>query len=201
MAPFQNNRRKLPTREGRRIENALEGITLQIEKKAESARNINAYIYLIMDAELNIKDGTLISALYKVTKMLIKELHTTSFIAPTGVGKMHLALDLFEKEYKYHFNYIEIICPTLKDNETYRSREWFWTDPRVILIEPGICLFDWIEMVSNELAESKTLFLVDNIIADEKLDKQRQPLLKLVISGRHRGHSLWLLTKPILLFP
>ena len=35
---------------GRRIENASEGITLQIEKKAETAGALNAYIYLIMDA-------------------------------------------------------------------------------------------------------------------------------------------------------
>ena len=40
---------------GRRIENASEGITLQIEKKAESAGALNAYIYLIMDAQLNIQ--------------------------------------------------------------------------------------------------------------------------------------------------
>ena len=45
---------------GRRIENALEGITLQIEKKEESA----AYIYLIMDAQLNIQNGTYFSAVY-----------------------------------------------------------------------------------------------------------------------------------------
>ena len=49
---------------GRRIENALEGITLQIEGKAEAARNLNAYIYLIMDAQLNIKDGAFVFALY-----------------------------------------------------------------------------------------------------------------------------------------
>ena len=40
--------------EGRRIENASAGITLQIEKKVESAGNLNIYIYLIMDAQLNI---------------------------------------------------------------------------------------------------------------------------------------------------
>ena len=40
-----------------------------------------------------------------------------------------------------------------------------------------------------------TLFLIDDIIADETLDKRRQPLLELAISGRHRGHSLWLLTQ------
>ena len=43
---------------GRRIENASEGITLQIEKKAETAGALNAYIYLIMDARLNIQNGT-----------------------------------------------------------------------------------------------------------------------------------------------
>ena len=50
---------------GRRIENASEGITIQIEKKAEtSAEKLSAYIYLIMDAQLNIQNGTYVSAIY-----------------------------------------------------------------------------------------------------------------------------------------
>ena len=49
---------------GRRIENALEGITLQTEKKEESAGALNAYIYLIMDAQLNIQIGAYVSAVY-----------------------------------------------------------------------------------------------------------------------------------------
>ena len=49
---------------GRRIKNASEGITLQIEKKGESAGALNAYIYLIMDAQLNIQNSAYISAVY-----------------------------------------------------------------------------------------------------------------------------------------
>ena len=49
---------------GRRIENESEGITLQIEKKEESAGALNAYIYLIMDAQLNIQSGAYVSAIY-----------------------------------------------------------------------------------------------------------------------------------------
>ena len=49
---------------GKRIEYASEGITLQIEKKAETAGALNAYIYLIMDAQLNIQNGTYVSAVY-----------------------------------------------------------------------------------------------------------------------------------------
>ena len=121
--------------------------------------------------------------------------HTALFVAPTGVGQTHLALNLLEREYKNHFDFIIIIYPTLKHNETYRNRKWVWTDPEVILIEPGNSLYSWIENIGNLLAGSKTLFLMDDIIADETLDKRRHPLLELAISGRHKGHSLWLLTQ------
>ena len=67
----------------------------------------------------------------------MKELHTALFVAPTGVGKTHLALSLLENEYRNHFDFIIIICPTLAHNETYKSRGWVWNDPDVILIEPG----------------------------------------------------------------
>ena len=127
--------------------------------------------------------------------MFMKEPHTVLFVAPTGVGKTHLAWDLLEKEYKNYFDFIIIISPTLRHNETYRSRKWVWTDPEVILINPGNSLHSWIEKIGNLLAGSKTLFLIDDIISDETLDKKRHPLLELVISRRHRKHSLGLLTQ------
>ena len=34
-----------------------------------------------------------------------------------------------------------------------------------------------------------------DIIGNESLDKRRQPLLELSITGRHQGHYLWLLTQ------
>ena len=125
----------------------------------------------------------------------MKEPHAALFVALTGVGKTHLALDLFESEYKNHFDFIVIICPTLKHNETYRSRKWVWTDPEVIMIEPGNQLYYWIEKIGKLLTGSKTLFLIDDIIADENLDKQKQSLLELAISGHHKGYLLWLLTQ------
>ena len=39
--------------------------------------------------------------------------HTALFVAPTGVGQTHLALSLLENEYRNHFDFIVIICPTL----------------------------------------------------------------------------------------
>ena len=125
--------------------------------------------------------------------MFMKELHTALFMAPTGVGKMHLALSLLENEYRNNFDFIVIICPTLRYNSTYKSRGWVWNVPELILEEPGNQLYFLIKKYSNSLAGSKTLSLIDDIIAEEALDKCRQPLLELAISGRHRAHSLWLL--------
>jgi hypothetical protein len=49
---------------GRRVENASEGITLQLSKTAEAAGAINIYLYVLMDAQLNLEGGRFISALY-----------------------------------------------------------------------------------------------------------------------------------------
>ena len=49
---------------GRGIENASEGVTMQIMKKAEAAGALNIYLYVIMDAQLNIEDGRFVSALF-----------------------------------------------------------------------------------------------------------------------------------------
>ena len=77
-----------------------------------------------------------------------------------------------------------ILCPTLR-YEMYHQRKWFWTDPYVILIEPGDSpgshLYNWIEKLGNLLAGHKALFLIDDNIANKTLDKQRQPLLVLAI--------------------
>ena len=125
----------------------------------------------------------------------MKEPHTALFVAPTGLGRTHLALSLLETEYRNHFDFIVIICPTLRYNSTYKSRGWVWNDPDVIPIEQGNNLYYLIEKISNLLTGNKTLFLIDDIIADETLDKCHQLLLELAISGRHRGHSLWLLAQ------
>ena len=101
-------------------------------------------------------------------------------------------MSLLESEYRNHFDFIVIICPTLAHDE---SRGWVWNDPGVISTEPENNLYHLIEKISNLLTGSTTLFLIDDIIADEALEKHHQPLLGLAISGRHRGHSLWLLTQ------
>ena len=41
---------------GRHIENASEGVTMQLTKTAEAAGALNIYLYILMDAKLNLED-------------------------------------------------------------------------------------------------------------------------------------------------
>jgi hypothetical protein len=49
---------------GRKILNASEGITLQITKEVEGAGEINLYLFVVMDAQLNINDGRFVSSIH-----------------------------------------------------------------------------------------------------------------------------------------
>ena len=55
--------------------------------------------------------------------------------------------------------------------------------------------------MSELLRSLEVLFIIDDIIANENLDKRRQPLLQLSISDRHRGRYLWLLTQLYFVIP
>ena len=133
---------------------------------------------------------------------LLKDAHTSIFSGQTKCGKTHLVLNLLESEYRHHFEYIAVICPTLRWNKTYLTRSWIRSDPGIFLIEPGDKLFEWIGVLSMELLSGyTTLFILDDVIADESLDKRRQSLLDLAISGRHRDHYLWLLSQSYTAIP
>ena len=61
----------------------------------------------------------------------IKEPHTAIFMGRTKCVKTHLVLDLVEREYNKYFDYIIIICPTIRDSETYYTKEWIKNNDKV----------------------------------------------------------------------
>ena len=125
----------------------------------------------------------------------IKQPHTAIYTGQTKCGKTHIVLDLIENEYNRNFDYIIIICPTLRENSTYHAKEWIKNNDQVWLVDPKYNLCQWIQKFSELLRFLEVLFIIDDIITNKDLDKRRQPLLELSILGRHQGHYLWLLTQ------
>ena len=61
----------------------------------------------------------------------IKEPHAAIFTGQTGCGKIRLVLELMEKYYNKHFDYIVIICLRLQENDTYHAQQWIKNDDNV----------------------------------------------------------------------
>jgi hypothetical protein len=132
--------------------------------------------------------------------------HSAVNTGETMSGKTKFVLDLLENEYRHFVTYTVIICPNWSSNKAYLSRKWIFNDPdRVFMVDPE----EWcpskddrfnvtIEVFHKNIGkmdEGQVLFLIDDSIAEEGIDKRRSPLVKLACSGRHDNCSLWVLTQ------
>ena len=61
--------------------------------------------------------------------------HSVMFVGATNVGKTEYLLRILETEYKNHFEFIVIMCPTILDNnKIYLSRKWIFYDKNVFMV-------------------------------------------------------------------
>ena len=118
------------------------------------------------------------------------------FVGVTACGKTEFLLKLLETVYKNHFEFIVILCPTISDNKTYLSRKWIFGDKNVFIVcDVEGKLNEWIKLFKSALKGHQTLFIIDDCSAEGEINKKRDALSELAFSGRHRNHSLWVLTK------
>ena len=60
------------------------------------------------------------------------------FVGATNVGQTEYLLRILETEYKNHFEFIVIMCPTILDNnKTYLSKKWIFDDKNFFLVWRG----------------------------------------------------------------
>ena len=56
-------------------------------------------------------------------------------------------------------------------------------------------LNEWIKLFKNTLKGRQTLFIIDDCSAEGEINKIQDALSELAFSGRHKNHSLWVLTQ------
>ena len=123
------------------------------------------------------------------------EPHCALFLGQTNSGKTVFCLDLLETYYKDLFEKIVIICPTINDNKTYQERPWIQKDKNIHKILPGDKFNEALKFFNEKFKNKKTLFLIDDCSAEKCLTLKKRELSKLAFSGRHIGHSVWILTQ------
>ena len=122
--------------------------------------------------------------------------HVTMFVGATACGKTEYLLKLLETKYRDHFEYIVILCPTILDNKTYLSRKWIFDDNNVFIVcDVEDKINAWIRLFTNTFKGHETLFIVDDCSAEGEINKKRDALSELAFSGRHKKHSMWVLTQ------
>jgi hypothetical protein len=99
-----------------------------------------------------------------------------------------------------------IICPNWSSNKTYLGRKWLLDDPdHIFLVDPEEWIpgkddqlnrvIDVFYKIIGKMDDSQVLFLIDDSISEEGIDKRRSMLTYLACSGRHDNCSLWMLTQ------
>ena len=117
--------------------------------------------------------------------------HSVTFVGCTSCGKSEFLIRLLETQYKNHFEFIVILCPTIAKNKTYLSRKWILDDENVFIVcEIEGKLNEWIRLFQNMLKGHQTLFIINDCSAEGEINKKRDALSELAFSGRHRNHSL-----------
>ena len=122
--------------------------------------------------------------------------HSAMFVGATACGKTEFLLKLLETVYKNHFEFIVMLSPTILDDKTYLSRKWIFDDKNVFIV-CGVegKLNEWIELFQSTLKGHQSLFIIDDCSAEGEINKKRDALSELAFSGRHKNHSLWVLTQ------
>ena len=78
----------------------------------------------------------------------------------------------------------------------YLSRKWIPDDKDVFIVcDVEGKLNEWIKLFKNMLKGYQTLFSIDDCSAEGEINEKRDALSELAFSGRHRNHSLWVLTQ------
>ena len=118
-------------------------------------------------------------------------------VGMTACGKTHYLLDMLEREYKGHFDYIFIVCPTLGDNKTYQNWKYL-NDPDVFELA---CAHDEVEKILQDIVHfaknTNSLIILDDCAACKDVKNRTSELVKLGFHGRHIGLSTIVTTQQL----
>ena len=115
----------------------------------------------------------------------------------TNSGKTYYLLNLLETQFKKHFDYIILICPTFSWNKTYQ--EWkYINDSDLFSIE---CDQDKVDkrlyIVQEIFKGTNSLIILDDCASSQDVKNRTSELVKLAFSARHYQLSTIVITQQL----
>ena len=118
-------------------------------------------------------------------------------VGMTACGKTNYLLEMVEKEYNGHFDYIFLICPTFEWNKTYEK--WKYDKDKDYIAIP--CDQDDVEIypkyVVNYAMGTNSLIILDDCASGKCVKNRTSEHVKLAFSARHFNLSTIVITQQL----
>ena len=115
----------------------------------------------------------------------------------TACEKIHFLLKMLEENFKEHFDFIYIVCPTLRENKTYENWKYL-KDPDVLAVP---CDHDDVEEFLKTIVGhgkgTNSLIILDDCASMQTVKNRTGELVKLAFHGRHIGISTIVITQQL----
>ncbi len=113
-------------------------------------------------------------------------------VGMTGCGKTYYLLNMLEKEYFGHFEFIFLICPTYNWNKTYQ--EWTHKDCEHFYQNS---VDDFIKYIVDNFKGTNSLIILDDCACAQAVKNRVSELVNLAFSARHYGFSTIVITQQL----
>ena len=115
----------------------------------------------------------------------------------TGCRKTYYLLDLLETDYKGHFDYIFLICPTYMYNKAYQ--EWKHKDDKnFFLIHcDQDAVESFLKYITHKFSGTNSLIILDDCAASQSVKNRTSETVRLTFSARHYGFSTIIITQQL----
>ena len=118
-------------------------------------------------------------------------------VGMTACGKTQYLLNMLEKEYKNHYDYIFIVCPTLEDNKTYQQWKYLPDSDVYELFVAHDNVENILRDITHFAKNTNSLIILDDCAASKDVKNRTSELVKLGFSGRHIGLSTIVVTQQL----
>ena len=118
-------------------------------------------------------------------------------VGMTGCGKTYYLLEMIEKEYFRHYDYIFLICPTYNWNKTYQ--EWEYKDSERFYPIPcdQNSVDDFLKYIMDNFKGTNSLIILDDCASTQSVKNCTSELVNLAFSARHYGFSTIVITQQL----
>ena len=118
-------------------------------------------------------------------------------VGKTACGKTKYLLDMLERDYMGHFEYIFLVCPTFENNTTYRSWKYESDEDYIVIPCDQDHVDHWLKYIVQNFNGTNTLIILDDCASSKSVKSKTSELVKLGFSARHYGFSTIVITQQL----